>query len=379
MDKNFNYIPLIRYANYVYELNPNVNLVNQIKNTFLFDWDLKINPSAKVLFFQSLDREDYNNFSELIFSTIDDKTKKHTFIKKKKKKNFNALLYNLPKYFELYKSLKYIKNKKKRFFIFFYLIDLLKLLYQLKSLKPKIVITHADMQAIENIIVQFFKNKNIQTITLQHGLYIDYSKEPNINEVNYTNVVSNYFLAWGEETRNLIQKYHPSCKVKTLGNPTIIQKEIHPMDYFVVVFEHEGNKKYNFILLDIARDISKKLKLPIKIKLHPRNIFKEYDINREEVIKHDEVYNAKFAIGHTSTMLYQLLRNDIPIFKLKSNSPCNKTEQKFIFSNKTDLLLKIKNPANINHEKEGEFYIKYTQKEAINKYHDFFNKILSKA
>lgn len=238
------------------------------------------------------------------------------------------------------------------------------------------VVTHADMQPIENILIQYFKAIEVKTITLQHGLYVDYSQQPNINEVNYKNVVSDYFLAWGEETKRLIQKYHPKCKIEICGNPVLEDNEYIQSDFFVLIFEQELLKEYNYKLLEIGREIESFLGIKLKVKFHPRNVFKDYSISRDEVVKFDTVYNAKFALGHTSTMMYQMMRLGIPTFKLASSVPCNVMNQKLIFNSFDELKNLIEQSQSIDFKKEGEFYIKYLGAESLNIYTQFFQRLI---
>ena len=102
------------------------------------------------------------------------------------------------------------------------------------------------MQPVDNILVQYSKNKAITTITLQHGLYIDSSFFRNVNMVNYMNVTSDYFLSLGRDTEALIIKYFQdqSCDLR---KPIPDIDNLETADYFTVIFDqnlfHEFNKK----------------------------------------------------------------------------------------------------------------------------------------
>lgn len=381
MKNKIDYEPLINLYTHVWEMKE-IKSVTSIKNFFfkLLDdqWDIDTIQNKDIIFFQSLNRTDYNLFAQTIFNVIPTKNKYFSFLKKKKQDNLDIFNITVKEILNLFFQTKTIKDAKTRLFVIANILECLKLLQHMDKISPKCVVFHADMQPIENLIAQYFNLKNIPTITLQHGLYIDYLDTHNINEINYKSLVSKHLLAWGEETKNLIQRYHPDCDVRLVGNPTFIQKNITAQNFFVVVFEHEGNKLFNHILLKLGRKISTYFSLPIKIKLHPRNSLEEYNIQKEELIESDNVYNAKFAIGHTSTMMYELLRSGVPIFKLKSASPCNVTSSTLLFNNENNLILKIKNLHNIDYKDEGKFYIKYTEQEALNEYKAFFQEKLSK-
>ena len=75
------------------------------------------------------------------------------------------------------------------------------------------------------IAFRFFKcekcsNRGIKkTIALQHGLYVDYEGHETVNTSNYLHHVSQNFLAWGNNTKRLIQKYKPTSNVYVCGKP----------------------------------------------------------------------------------------------------------------------------------------------------------------
>lgn len=376
MIKELNLSPIIIFYSYLYEHNKNYKIIDKIKELFVFDWDIKINDSTKILSFQSLNREDYNNFIDLVLSTVKPFSSQHVLLKKAKRINIKTTFFSLKNIFYIYKRLNNIKESNKKFYIFISILDILKILDKFKDSKPKFIITHADMQPIENLIIQYFKSKNIPTVTLQHGLYIDYTEFPNINEVNYKNVVSDYFLSWGEETKILLQKYQKNININIVGNPTISETLPISANFFVIIFEQELLKSYNYILLDIGRKIEKYFNIKFKVKFHPRNTFKDYNIARDEVVKFDTVFNAKFVIGHTSTMMYQMMRCGIPTFKLYSNIPSNLISDKLVFHDFEDLKKLIMEYKNIDFKTQGEFYIKYIDKISLQKYKSFFQELL---
>lgn len=377
------YKELVFFFTYVYHNTQKIDTfsmyLNRLYNKlFLYStWNIPDFVDCDIVFFQSLDRNDYNNFTDTIISSLN-KNIKYEYIKISAVKSFNFSIFQIP----LKEHLRVIKDLPKeigffgKLFIYASIIQQLGICKKLRNYNVKMVVTHADMQPIENILIQYFKTNRVKTITLQHGLYVDYSQQPNINEVNYKNVVSDYFLSWGEETKRLIQKYHPECKIKICGNPILEDKEYIQSDFFVLIFEQEFLKEYNYTLLEIGREIESFLGIKLKVKFHPRNVFKDYTISRDEVVKFDTVYNAKFALGHTSTMMYQMMRLGIPTFKLASSVPCNVINQKLIFYSFDELKNLIEQSQSIDFKKEGEFYIKYLGAESLNTYTEFFQRLI---
>ena len=193
---------------------------------------------------------------------------------------------------------------------------------------------------------------------------------------NYKNVVSDYFLAWGDETKLLIEHYNKTTNVVICGNPTLKVKQKAKGDFFTVVFDQQLYNEYNKQLLEIAKAVSDKLSIKIKVKLHPRNILDEYNLDKNHVFNEEDIYSSLVIIGHTTTMMFELMRAGIPVYKYKTSIPFNSINIDIIFENINDLIFKIANPENIDYEKESEFYIKYVEKDSLIRYNEFFGKIV---
>ncbi len=193
-------------------------------------------------------RNDYDVLFDTIYNSCHSISKcKYEFSLKK------TLFFNIGVLFKLIKNIKIFTSLDKGSFIgrvYLYVTSVycLNVLEKIvKCYKFKYLVTFADMQPVDNILVQYSKNKAITTITLQHGLYIDYSFFRNVNMVNYMNVTSDYFLSWGRDTKALINKYSPGSRVVICGKPIPDIDNLETADYFTVIFDqnlfHEFNKK----------------------------------------------------------------------------------------------------------------------------------------
>jgi hypothetical protein len=372
--------PLILFYSYLWDdhkLSHIKFLYGRLKSMFTYKWNLPVQSIDKdLIFIQSMNRQDYNDFIQTVFNNLTIDSKVYIMIQKKKKFNYDFLKeLTFTEYSYIWSNLKNIKGMKK-LYIFSNIILLYSLKYYLKNYSCKILTVHADMQPIENFISQYFKSRGTITVTLQHGLYIDYSANPNINEVNYKNVVSDYFLAWGDETKLLIEHYNKATNVVICGNPTlkVVSNNTKQSNSFVVVFDKCHLREYNIKLLDIAKKLKEVTQINFYIKLHPSNQMSDYDILETQCT--NDVENAFFVLGHVTSMLFTINRVGIPVFKLNSKECSNKILNIPVFNNINDLLLTINDIKLDNTQVIEDFYIKYIENEALNQYNLFYTSMI---
>ena len=371
------YEPLALYFSYTWK---NLNLLRKLLlnllpiRLFLQKWDMPKEAQTKYLFTQSLNRDDYNKFVNIVFGSLETNNKKHFMVTKTRKLNFVILSVKINRAKYIWDNID-SSNLFEKIFIFLNILEIVTIEKYLKNYKIGLHITHADMQPVENYIVQYFKAQNTKTVTLQHGLYIDYEKHPNINEVNYKNVVSEYFLAWGDDTKNLIQKYHFNCKIFVCGNPMIKNISHKPKDFFTVIFDQEIFKEYNQKMMTIAQEIARSVNLKILLKLHPSNKIDDYRISEDLLVEKGKIDNTIFAMGHTSTMLFELMIKKIPTFKFKTEIPTKEFKHDLVFSDTNELIQKLNNLDKIDFFKEAQYYIKNTDIKALREYKSALKKI----
>lgn len=80
--------------------------------------------------------------------------------------------------------------------------------FLLKIRQPKIdcYLAYSSAHYWENLLCQFFRLKGIPTYSLQHGTNFLYKKNIPIDCINYDNIESDYYLCWGEYTRDELLK-----------------------------------------------------------------------------------------------------------------------------------------------------------------------------
>ncbi len=330
------------------------------------------------LFVKVMQRSDYNKLFNQIYSTCCKKKFSLNITYTKSQRIRLYPLYILIKYFPLLIS-KIKLDPIKSLYIIYKMIQYLEVYEKLNHrISYKYLVVFSDMQAIENLLVQMAKLKDIKTVTLQHGLYIDYTKMENINCVNYKNHVSDFFLAWGNSTKDLIEKFNPYSKVVICGKP-IETKNIQSQksNYFTILFDQNLLKQYNHKLLQIAYNLHEKTKLKVNIRFHPHNRKSAYKIKKDIVYIDKELESSVFILGHTTSLIHELLRIGIPVFKLNSDVPALDIPETLTFSNYNDVenILKHNDLQKHNFVENGQEFISFISEESLNKYKEFFIKL----
>ncbi len=282
-------------------------------------------------------------------------------------------IFHVIKFLPLLFRIKEQQAWSKTITLYFYLVALFIEVEKIAKINFKHLVVFADMQRMDNFLVQYFKNKKT-TITLQHGLYVDYTNNPNLNVVNYKNVVSDYFLAWGEETQTLIKKYHPNCNVVLCGNPTEYPQVLAVRDEFLtVLMDQKLFHEYNQQVLNIAFEFAEKTGVKVHIRTHPKDDINNYIINKELILPDVDYIQSSFAIGHTSTMIFEMMAMGMPIYKFKSDVPSNLISEKLIFETVHDLT-HLRSLV-FDFKKESEYYLAYVGEASKKEYKYFFNEI----
>lgn len=357
-------------------------LLSALYSTFFCNPGIDKNIKSRVdfLFFKSMVRADYKKLFEMILSQCDSSKAIVDFDPVKTYFPRVYPIYILIKYF---KCIFYIRNIASSKYEFLYLaIRLLSYLEVYEKIRINIdfnnLVVFADMQQLDNLLVQVSKLKGKKTVTLQHGLYIDYTDYPNINSINYTNSVADYFLAWGKETSNLIKSYHTDKCIYICGKPlsNIVLNNITSTNYISVLFDQNLLRSYNSDMLRLAYKFSDETGLKVNVRLHPRNNPKSYKLRPTTLINKD-VESSIIILAHTTSMIHELMRLGIPVFKYKSDIPALNVPDRFIFTSHEDLLDKYKSDE-ISADYFKDFakeHILFIGNESLLKYRDFFNML----
>lgn len=277
---------------------------------------LSNNPS-NIYTVKSMKRADYDAFWKVIFYDIDcnqfEIIDSFSF-------NFN-LIFNMNLLVNIFLSLKNY-SLCKRLYVVMSMSRYLGAYPPLGGQDAKLI-CHAEMQPIENYLVEYFRCSGNKSITLQHGLYIDYSSCKNINILNYTNVSTDFFLSWGEDTSSLIRRYNEGVDVIDCGypfEPLPRKRNVVKRSYISVIFDQNLFIKENQIIYDIAYQIAKILCIDVNIRLHPRNSLDSYFIN-DSTLLDLPCEDSIFVLAHTTSYIVELMMNDVKVFVYDSDVP----------------------------------------------------------
>lgn len=361
---------------YIFYSNKKYNefLKRALKAILKSDPKIPLSIETDFLFVKSMIRSDYNSFFADVISKCNADKKLINIIFHDTKNNKTNLILKLVWYFPLFLRLFDFRFKVS-LYRYFRAISYIGVWKVFKTYKFNYLITFADMQGVENMLVQYFNKKGINTTTLQHGLYIDYSAFDNINRVNYESVVSQHFLAWGEETKELIQRYHPKVNVHICGKPIYFRNNLKSGVFFTLVFDQRLFIPENEELLHMAYDVARNLKTKVHVRLHPWDYKERYKFEKDLTLFDQDIASSIFVIGHTTSMIFECMRNGIPAFKYKTKYPSNVINDDLTFTNAEELIHRINNIDQYNFTELGKYYLEYVGDESLKKYAEFFNSL----
>jgi len=334
----------------------------------------------KFLFFKALHRFDYDSLFSKISSCCE-------FDKQILEVNlslgfdlsfFNQILSKISQYNKIESDSNFDK-----IYLFLSYLFYTKIIKSIQKFEFDILVVFADMQPVDNLLVQFYKNKNIPTVTLQHGLFVDYEGTFNISSVSYKNVVSDHFLSWGEGNKRLIKRHNPDCNIIVCGNPMIqnienIPNKFKNENFFTVVLDWDVFEEENIKMLDVAKSVAEEMEINFQIRYHPSNNPNKYCINSNYLIQNNLDYmNSKFIIGHTSSLIHVAYRLGKTVFKFKSNIPSSPIDESCIVESSSDIKrLLLNQQLNKNIALEETINIGPIDSKSLNKYRLFFENLL---
>jgi hypothetical protein len=144
---------------------------------------------------------------------------------------------------------------------------------QLK-LAPKKYVSFSCVMGIEHLLTQYFRKKGIPTYNLQHGVTALYRKNPQ-DALEYTNIIADYHLAWGEYSRHELIKYGLDAgHVLAAGYPrpqAVLPLQKPGSRRCVVFLSRQDFNTANLSLLSILRRFQQGSpeKIRFSLKLHP--------------------------------------------------------------------------------------------------------------
>ncbi len=325
----------------------------------------------KLILFKSMNRVDYNNFLHEVSSIrndiVVDLNKRSSDLNVELveyiKENFrySLIIEDVNPYLQLALRIKmlsycYLFNKIRRF--------------------TRKAIFFSDMQGPENFFCQAFKLSGVITATLQHGLYVEYSDNNNINIINYKNHVADYFLAWGTCTANLIHKYRPDSKVVIVGKPTLqrVSDDYSRWDFgcILIVSDQKIFNEYNLEMIEVVIKSMPEELDRMFLKLHPSNDKNIY-LERFPQLKITDVIpdEVGLVVGHTTSLLYEMFSQGFNVVRYSTVVDSIYFPAKVEFRSINEF-----NKARIfacsnRLKSDSEYYINYLGNESLERYSDF--------
>jgi len=339
-----------------------------------FRTEVTANNAIDFLFFKSLQRPDYDRLFQSAMQSVPNGKRVLSIDILSPQADFNwRAMFQFAMHIRQLLRLVVDLGAFEGFYFYCNSIRYSTLIASLRKFKPQMAVVFADMQPIDNAIAQSFKQRGIKTATLQHGLYVDYGNAETINRANYENVVCDYFLAWGERTAELILQHHPTTVTVNCGHPALEATRHEPGQggNFFVFLDQKIFAKENQRLLDIAAAFAEATGWVGHVGVHPRDSLSQYRIASDLLNNASHPWKScSFAIGHSSSIVYQALRAGLVVFQMNSDVPRHHLPKEWTFDNGQDLLKKWKTDANA--EALGKLFISEVGEKAASNYRHFF-------
>lgn len=178
----------------------------------------------------------------------------------------------------------------------------------------------------ESLLTLYFQKRNIETITLQHGIFCDFRSVVPFDCINFENLIADKVLCWGQSTIDyLVDKGIDRSRLILTGNPKYKNIQIGHVDRsFTKCLVLLGRQVYiasNEKLLELLTEYNRKHgnKILFYLKKHPflmdndhksfasvadNMIFLGKEHSVQEILKSDLV---NFSIAVNTTAYYESL------------------------------------------------------------------------
>ncbi|WP_269520969.1 hypothetical protein [Alteromonas sp. BMJM2] len=349
---------------------------NLVRSDFTFN-GIQNNKSCEYLCFRGLVRDDYRYFFNQVIQQISGEV----IVVEDYHKETNSINLDLVSFVNENRHLMHLINENnaiRKLCLYLNLCSYLIVLDNLRAINFKVLVVFADMQPVDNLLVQYFRNRDVKTVTLQHGLYVEYKDYDTVNIVNYEQQCAQYFLAWGECTGKLIKDYHPETQVVLCGKPELsIAKSYETSElesnYVLVVLDQPIFDEQNFEMIDIALNYGRLKGFDVKVRFHPQNDRSKYLCKFPGLVEGSDLGSSRLIIGHTSTLLFEAIVMGMNVMRFKTDIPCLPTPDELQFSNLDELKVNATGKSVSN--EVSNYYIAKTKSASFEKYKKFFDSL----
>ena len=340
-----------------------------------FNPNIDVSGETEFLFFRSLQRPDYADLFARVASCVSRKTFVQDYQRYGQRINpeMSRLMVTLRPFYYSFSA----ESSIDRSLLFTRLCQYYMVLKKVCEIDTKALVFFADMQPVEDLIAQYGNACGIQTITLQHGLYVDYGSFNTVNVINYLHQPSKMFLAWGDETARLIRKYHPETDVRVCGKPVIYDSPNRGEDsrsgYFTVVLDQRIFDDQNVQLLRLLEEYARSESKSMNIRFHPSNDRRYYRSLGVEFTEDLPLASSDFVVGHTSSLIYETLQMGIPSFRYVTEIPAVAFPSQLAFTTIEEFRQALN--SKVDYSAESKRYVACSGEESMRRYEVVFNEV----
>ena len=259
--------------------------------------------------------KDLNNHDEIVIYNKASDGK--NFIYRISVKN---LLHKIVFFIIFFKELKDIPNFNHRIYLSAQLTDKKILLEIIKKFKlsSRLVMCFFDSSKYESVIMQYFKQNKVITVTNQHGqpLFRSYFYDL-VNQSQIINLISDIYIAKGnfqvkQFTNAGINPDQIKC-VGFIGNNKSQFKtdKVSTIGIYLDTPGYTFSNQSNSLLISCAREIANKLNINFFIKVHPTD-----DVNKYSFLLDDKLCIGIF--GKNISLSQTMKMNDLAIIHASS-------------------------------------------------------------
>lgn len=213
-------------------------------------------------------------------------------------------------------------NFKYKLLFIGYLINLfnqISLVEKVKKTNIKRYICFNSAYRDESVLTLYFKKRNIETVSMQHGIFSNFKRTIPFDIINTENLIADKLLCWGQASiDNLVENGFDSSRLILTGNPKYKDVEIESINQTfskcLVLLGRELYVETNDKLLEVLEQYNEKAeqKILFYIKKHP---FLNDDMHK----KFASVNNNIIFIGREHST-QEILRSNLVDFTVAVNT-----------------------------------------------------------
>lgn len=186
----------------------------------------------------------------------------------------------------------------------------------------------------ESVFTSFLRKNNIETYTMQHGMYFEFKNEIPFEMIGMYFSTAEYFLAWGEFTSSQIGKFiEPYTTILIFGNPLYSSADdlesvfSHQSKKILVCLPRINYKKESEKLLSLLSE-KEFIRYEFFIRPHPSLVvsdlelkpFNNFKISTKKTLA-DEFHHSYLAmIGFNTTVLFESIFYKLPILQFRTGN-----------------------------------------------------------